>query len=143
MSNKKKYLSYREAWERIEAALAGGQYFEAVTICESIISDRLLSYVLGVDPDSRLTPKSPFGETIKKWRQLVDAEDRELVAEVDRWREDRNRVVHGLVKTAPGRPTEDVADFIERARLAAETGKRLAREVSNWHRKQLRKAQRT
>jgi hypothetical protein len=42
----KKYLSYREAWSRIETAKDNGYYFEAVTLEESIICDRLISYLI-------------------------------------------------------------------------------------------------
>ncbi len=43
--NVAKYLSYREAWARIKLARRQGFFLEAVTIDESIISDRLLSFL--------------------------------------------------------------------------------------------------
>jgi hypothetical protein len=43
-----KYLSYREAWTRIKQAQEQGFYLEAVTLEESIITDRLISYLVGV-----------------------------------------------------------------------------------------------
>lgn len=45
--NDLKYLSYKEAWSRITKGLENGSYLEVVTICESIIADRLWSYVSG------------------------------------------------------------------------------------------------
>ena len=139
MSNTPKYLSYKEAWRRVDAAIEGGYYFEAVTICESIISDRLFSYVTGVSPESKLKIKSSLGDLIAEWKKTAgDSLPKGLADEVDAWRLDRNSIVHGLVKSAPGRPTDDVGCFLEKAKEAAIAGKRLARQVSSWHKKRLR-----
>jgi hypothetical protein len=46
--NAAKYLSYRQAWARIGAAQGHGFYLEAVTIVESVITDRLISYLVGI-----------------------------------------------------------------------------------------------
>jgi hypothetical protein len=143
--NQMKYLSYKEAWGRINIGIEAGFYFEAVTICESIISDRLYSYVKGVDPDSSIRARTAFSELIKKWRQLAtllpsDPEHGDLGFAVDAWRKVRNEVVHGLVKSEPGTPTEDVGTFLERAEKAAKDGKALARKVDDWHKGELRRA---
>jgi len=45
-SNIRKYLSYKEAYSRMDKAIKNGFYFEAITIQESILSDRLLSFVV-------------------------------------------------------------------------------------------------
>jgi hypothetical protein len=42
------HLSYREAWARIGAARGHGFCLEAVTLVESMITDRLVSYSVGV-----------------------------------------------------------------------------------------------
>ncbi len=42
--NAAKYESYREAWSRIDAACENQFFLEAITIEESIISDRIISY---------------------------------------------------------------------------------------------------
>jgi hypothetical protein len=43
--NVEKYDSYREAWARIRQAQDSGFFLEAITIQESIISDRLISFL--------------------------------------------------------------------------------------------------
>lgn len=63
-----KYLSYTVAWRRIEAATTGGCYFEVVTLCESILSDRRLSYVLGVNSGGKWKASSRFADLIHEWR---------------------------------------------------------------------------
>jgi len=143
--NTAKYLSYRAAWKRINAAIESGFYFEAVTISESIICDRLLSFVLGVDPNCGVGATTSFAELIKKWRKLAhplpaDSQYGDLGAAVDAWRKDRNAIVHGLVKSNPGQPTESVSAFLIRAEDTAKRGKTLARRVSDWHKSALRSA---
>ena len=54
--NGPKYFSYREAWGRINKAQAYGFYLEAVTLHESIIADRLISFLVyaGAITDAKL-----------------------------------------------------------------------------------------
>jgi hypothetical protein len=98
-----------------------------------------------VDPSSKIHDRSGFGELITRWRKLAGAslikpDGSDLGRITDEWRKKRNIAVHGLVKSAPGTPTMAPDDFFELARQAAEEGKKLAREIQNWHRKTLRAA---
>jgi hypothetical protein len=138
--NLEKGESYAEAWRRIRDANAAGFYFEVVTLCESIISDRLLSYIVGKSGDA--TERTGFAKLIKKWKELAGDsippfESSNLADVVDDWREDRNEVVHGLTKSTPGTPTKPLQAFLARAKDAAERGTLLADRVSDWHKKQL------
>lgn len=123
--NVQKYLSYKEAWARIEQAQNDGYYLEAVTIIESIISDRLLSFLVGIgkiDRESKKVEKIGFGNLIDQWRSVVGQngaaspqaidEILSLVDRVNSWRDKRNLVVHGIVKSLPGTATEDVTSFL-------------------------------
>lgn len=42
--NLQKYLSYKEAWTRINKAIKAKYFLEAIVIEESIMSDRLISF---------------------------------------------------------------------------------------------------
>ena len=140
--NTAKYLSYKEAWRRIKDANTQGFYFEVVTLCESIISDRLLSYVRGVDATNKSTVLTPFATLIAQWRKLASGKlpahgNLDLGAAVDAWRVERNTIIHGLTKAEPGTQTAQVQPFLARAEQAAKTGTKLARDVSTWHKSQL------
>ncbi len=146
MGNTAKYMSYKAAWEKIKAAQAEGFNLETVTICESLISDRLFSYVLGVNPKSKLNECSQFGTLISEWRSLANGplpifEGQDLGAAVDAWRKERNTVIHAIAKSIPGTPTILISDYESKAKRCAETGAKLARKVSDWHRQQLSIAQ--
>jgi len=141
-TNTAKYLSYAEAWRRIKAATAQGFHFEVVTLCESIISDRLLSYVRGFNPSSKANVRTQFASLISEWRKLAVRDlppygASDLGAAVNTWREERNAVVHSLTKSEPGTPTSQLQSFITRAEQAAKAGEGLARAVSNWHKRRL------
>ncbi|MFP5229566.1 MAG: hypothetical protein ACLGXA_18285 [Acidobacteriota bacterium] len=139
--NTAKYLSYREAWRRINAAITDGYFFEAVTLCESIISDRLLSYVRGVSPSSKATIRTSFATLITEWRKLAGTfpvhQTTDLGEAIDRWRVGRNAVVHGMTKSMPDTATHELQSYMKRVEEAARSGAALARAVSNWHRRQL------
>jgi hypothetical protein len=143
-TNGAKYLSYKVAWARINQAQAAGFSFEVVTLCESIISDRLLSFVLGVAPSTKADTRTSFDSLIKLWGKHAPArpaakDGSDLISAVDAWRVQRNAVVHGMAKSMPGSPTQAVSTFMQRAACAASEGIRLAKEVQSWHRKQLPK----
>lgn len=66
--NGAKYLSYREAWARIKLARRQGFFLEAVTIEESIISDRLLSFLeKGCGLTLRDATKGNLNQIVQKW----------------------------------------------------------------------------
>lgn len=135
--NVTKYLSYREAWTRIKQAQSQGFYLEAVTIVESIITDRLTSYLISIGEIQPTAVKiyPTFKKLIDIWKQhyTVDTQDcRDLQIAVDKWREQRNKVVHGMVKSHPGTATNSIVDFLLEAKLTAAEGERLARAVSKW-----------
>lgn len=141
--NLAKYISYKEAWARIKDANRKGFHFEVVTICESIISDRLQSYVLGVTIGTSSNEHYTFKKLISKWRSLENGKvpykkSADLSMEVDEWRKARNEVVHGLVKSKPGQATENVESFLLKAEKTAQAGMVLARQVSDWHNNRLK-----
>jgi hypothetical protein len=140
--NISKYLSYQEAWTRIKQAQKQDFYLEAVTLEESIITDRLISYLVKkgvIEPSARLS-KYSFSRLIQLWKEQNDPiqikvqsiEIENLQIEVDAWRARRNNVVHGMVKSYPGHPTEDLVNFIAEAKATAKEGEILAYAVSRW-----------
>ena len=129
--NVKKYLSYREAWTRIKESQQQEFYLEAVTLTESIISDRLTSYL---KPVRHLS----FSALIEDWKGKDVSSDADssklstLQNAVDDWRLTRNKVVHGMVRSRSELEIDDVESFLEKARESAATGEKLARAVDKW-----------
>lgn len=81
-----------------------------------------------------------MNELIKKWRSefpngLSSGNYYNLIETVDRWRLSRNKVIHAIVKSKPGQPTQSIDLFLQQAQEAAEAGNKIAREVCNWSKK--------
>ncbi|WP_228014440.1 hypothetical protein [Fortiea sp. LEGE XX443] len=141
--NAAKYLSYREAWARIKVACQEGFYLEAITLQESIITDRLISYltVVGeIQKPTEVHQYPSFGKLIQLWKKqnplpIEVGGQTSLQEAVDQWRILRNQAVHGMVKSHPGTPTVPVDDFLAVAERAAHEGTLLAKTVSEWCRK--------
>lgn len=137
--NAAKFWSYREAWTRIKQAQEQGFYLEAVTIEESIISDRLMSYLASAGTGEQVENSGhhpSFRRLIQLWReQCLLAEPQEswtLQEQVDQWRLRRNTVVHGIVKLPDEAPQDTIIQFVEEAKQSAEEGERLSRAVDDW-----------
>ena len=121
-SNANKYFSYREAWVRIKKAQGYGFYLEAVTLEESIIADSLVSFLVCVgeiEAGSQIE-KHSFAQLIQRWMKHVPEPIPikyfpDLRSAIEEWRKHRNKVVHGIVKSAPGSNHKDVLDFLEKA----------------------------
>lgn len=138
--NAKKHDSYREAWSRIKLAQESNFFLEAITVEESIISDRLISLLSSTAVSNPITKNKhgkwpSFGQLIQKGRSEFP-DEADLIDKVDHWRADRNNAVHAIVKSDPGQPTSPVDEFLLEAQAAAEAGEKLAKEVTRWCEKQ-------
>jgi hypothetical protein len=140
--NSTKYESYREAWSRIKLAQENHFFLEAIAIQESIISDRLFSFL------SRPTSPNPLSKNnngqfpllsrlIEHWRSqfpdgIQSGSYPDLIKAVDDWRQMRNEALHAIAKSEPGQPTQPIDLFLQKAKDAAEKGESLTREICNW-----------
>jgi len=149
--NMNQYWRHREAWKRIESANEAEYYFEVVTLCESVISDRLLSYIGGVNPQIQTGRYETFAELIRTWKRLVSAREDDKVPQiankdlctcVDEWRKKRNEIIHGLAKSRRGTNSETLDEFLGRAKSTANEGTNLAKAVNKWHKQRLKAHQR-
>jgi hypothetical protein len=145
--NLPKFFSYAMAWGWIKRAIAHRFFLEAVTLEESIIADRLISYlcrVRALHPDRSLE-RLNFGNLIASWKKIVPAPITDpffpdLQCAADEWRKRRNHVVHGTVKSMPGSVHHDIGTFKEEAERCAKDGQRIAMSICNWCEREKRKA---
>lgn len=146
--NAVKYLSYREAWARIKQAREQEFHLEAITLLESIISDRLIAYLVVV---GELDPTSKNGKgkhlslksLIDRWRKqhpepIVIGKSDNLQNALDGWRVQRNRAVHEIVRVEDGATALHLDEFLENAVRASKEGEALAKALSSWCQKMIR-----
>lgn len=142
--NHEKYLSYKLAHGRMKCAVEAGFPLEAVAIAESLITDRLLSFINfhGADFDPE---RSTLGGVAQKAAKICkettrDLQGEALAAEAERWAKERNSILHSIAKSGQGVGPKIAADaFVEHAHSVAVRGMELVKDVKNWHRKQLQK----
>lgn len=138
--------SYNEARARIKSAKENGFYIEAVAIMESIVCDRILSYLHTVHDFPLRTKKdwhhnmSNLVKEVRSRTTLTDQEGRCIWDLLDKWRRQRNEIVHRLVRSDPGEPTLPVDEFLETAKECCKHGEELVKHVINWNKRAKRKA---
>lgn len=133
-----KYLSYRFAFDEMRRASEQGFALHTITIAESILSDRILSFLLSRGETLRAGAETPLGTLVKKLEPYLLGSEKFTVAELEAFRRDRNEAVHALTKSMPGAAPMKIADFLVVAQRAADNGRELARQVSDWVKKEKR-----
>lgn len=145
--NSAKAKSYAWCFQRMKEAHEAGFHLEAIALAESIITDRLLSFIRGALKNGtghhvrqvmrRSADEVTLGPLIKCLEESA-IEPGIPIGELDAWRRARNTLLHGLAKSDPDQPTKDLDGLLREASTAAQQGRRLARMVADWHRRELR-----
>ena len=144
MSNTQKYLSYKLAHEKVVRAIDAGFPLEAIAICESIITDRLLSYAN--HHGGKLDPsKATLGQATTSIQKRVpdlaatDPLGAELVVQASDWAKSRNHALHAIAKSGQGTgPKVSAAEFDEFVMAVALEGQALMKRIKSWHHKLVR-----
>lgn len=157
---------YSYAFDRIEIAISAEYYLEAIAIEESIISDRLDSFLLkngyakpvelrhafnraeGEKNYSSLASKITKCSKVASTKQTEWASFETLSKRLQNWRKGRNSALHGIVKVTleyeESGENETLEKVLAKSKKIATTGKDLAEEVHQWRRSQAaRKGHRT
>ena len=150
--NVEKAKAYALAIDRMNSAIEGGFFLEAVTIQESILADRIWAALNAnkhiVTKKSNVNPTlKPLGSALREWCNLAakgfDSTLKDIpVARLmlDSWWSKRNALLHGVVKSLQGNAPSITADeFVNEAKLAAEIGKSYVADIMKWSKSKVRK----
>jgi len=129
-----RYRTYKASISRINTSIENGYYLEAITLCESLIADRLesrLNFLTGSDKYSfktlgKLQEGIGKNETDKSLIDLVEFNKGTL----DLWREKRNNALHAMAKMEDG-DSREWEDKIAECKKIAEEGEVLRKLVFN------------
>lgn len=135
---KQRQALYANAYTRIDEAIKQGFFLEAITIEESIITDRLEARVAWLSEQTQREFRNlgPLVRILKgddkniKIRES-DPDMQGLLLKIDKWREQRNEALHELVKFPDDVDEKCWEDFYSKTKNVAEEGKTLSRKVSN------------
>jgi hypothetical protein len=153
-----KYESYKAANNLLNDAIKNNDLprcIAAIAVCESIIADRLQSYLKFKAPEifvekgkeKKFVPTAKLiAECLKHFSEFrIDVnsknfgkvESKNLFKDLQAWLKSRNDICHGFVKSEPGTPTKEIGEFHKVAIQAAKDGFILTKLVSKWHKQQL------
>ena len=129
IDNMQKYANYKEQFGRLKKALNYKFYLEAIFIEYAIIEDRLesvLRHSNKFNPDKHNSLNSKLRKIKDMQREKKSLIKKylteELIEEISVWKEDRNKLIHALMKQ--NLHTEDLE------KIALE-GQQLAKTISN------------
>lgn len=124
-----RYLLYKQAISQFNRAIEHGFYLEAITICESMIADRLESRCAELNKPLGF---QMLGKLIKTLKQVeVDKALRNiLVKDLDEWRLNRNTALHEIVKFEKG-DFPNWENRVEASKEYAEEGMIIFRKIDN------------
>ena len=149
MNNFVKWENYKLAWDRINHAKVHGCGIEIVAISESIINDRLYSFIEG-QPNKHVEESANFCNKINAVQECIETSiqveikaregsslescsTNDLFSDVHAWREKRNKVIHGIARPESDRTPNNSVEFEELLAETANQGENLARMVIKWH----------
>lgn len=135
---KKRQQLYKDAYLRISQAIESGYFLEAITICESIIADRLEARLAWVHQQN--VDKRRFSTVGKLTQELCGAKLNESVDAIEIyrsvgvWADKRNKAMHQMVKLPEaGHETWEEKYLV--SEKAAKEGLKLSKQVSQLVRK--------
>ena len=133
--NYSKYNSYRNAFDQINAAIGAGFFLEAITIEESMLTDRLLRFCREKGFSKRAEKATLGNELIflkERPEGILQSEEIDFIPELDHFWSGRNQCLHQIAKSEPGMPTLDFEELIELAKKTAIEGRTLVNKVGKW-----------
>ena len=127
-TGQKRYQLYKKVHERINESIEKGFHLEAISLIESLISDRL---------ESRITFLKGNDFSFKTLESLirrieVEEDDREfkliVLDELKEWKNDRNKALHEMAKMEIN-DTETWEERMVNVQKIAEDGKELLKKI--------------
>jgi len=123
-----RYLRYKLAFERLDEALEEGWLLEAISLEESIITDRLIS-ILDAKGET-VSKKQSLSRLISHSKKLMIGSgatvDGDFFHELEQWRDARNECVHAFCKLDDHAYAENSAEiFSEQMMDTAKKGREL------------------
>jgi hypothetical protein len=132
--SQERYGLYKAAFEWIAKSIAEGFYLEAISLEESLITDRLESYLTWLTEDEfSFMTLGKLQESIKQ-HETDDALRALVLNDLDQWRKARNQAAHEMVKIEDGKKIS-WADRMRTNQTVAQEGLELVRKIDQQTRK--------
>lgn len=139
---------YTYAFQRLEEANEQAMYFEIISICDMLITDRIEAFTqyLLHDEDHQFTTMSSgnaaaaFGSAVKDNAPELYAskEYKDLLAQIEQFTKDRNTSLHSFFLIKNAAPNVSLDERVAYIEEFAEEANNLVRKVSNWVNKNMK-----
>ncbi|MBD2020474.1 hypothetical protein H6F43_09770 [Leptolyngbya sp. FACHB-36] len=132
--SQERYELYKAAFEWIAKSISEGFYLEAISLEESLITDRLESYLTWLSrTEFSFMTLGQVQKAVEKHE--TDTSLRSLVLnDLDQWRQARNKAAHEMVKIEDGKQI-NWGDRVKINQEVAEAGLELVRKIDQQTRK--------
>lgn len=134
---------YADANKCYSQAMNSGFYIEAISLCESMITDRieaLLQTIIHHEEPSQVRTES-LGRSMRKLKKRIPEqkldEYNSHLSRIKEWADDRNEAIHSFVKVTHGNFDIKVDDRKKNAKKTAENGMTLFRTWDAFTRKEI------
>ncbi|MEI7202160.1 MULTISPECIES: hypothetical protein [Pectobacterium] len=126
---KKRNDAQGKALLRIEQSISSGFYLEAITLSECVISNILYNYLEA----KNIKPQTHNLNNLIKLSRDNLGKKFELFNELDEWRVQRNKAVHGFVESSIEDMSITQDRFLEFSKSASEKGLELCKITFEWY----------
>jgi len=140
-----RHALYKVAWERYNSAIAAEFYFEAITLVDSMITDRIEAYIQHLlHFEEKHQKVMSLGEAVSAMdvarnerRIKSDVEYKKIKSAIIKFVEGRNKAVHNFVILHNDNAEMTAEDRISKAAETARYGRELFNLVNAYTRKQM------
>jgi hypothetical protein len=121
-----------QAMARVELAISGRFFLEAITLEECIVSNCLFNYLLA---KNEIMKEASLADLLKKMQRVntnASQEVRRMFLEIDQWRASRNSSIHGFITTRTSELHKSTEEFLAFSEKTAVDGLSLTRQLLLW-----------
>ena len=122
-----------EAMTRIEKAIDAEFYLEAITLQECLISNCIFNFLEG---KGRKPKKSTFQKLLYECKKEIPnnaIETKAMLNDIDKWRAQRNKAIHGFISSRSSSLSKSQNDFMKFSNSTSKKGLALCKRVCDWY----------
>ncbi len=130
---KARHDSYQAALARIAQSIVDGYFLEAIALEECLISNCLFNYLNNTGTTLNNPSFKLLLTAIRKDAQSLDGSIMSLFKNIDAWRVDRNKAIHGFITTTSDSLNRSRQTFQRLTETTAKEGEALCESVVTWY----------
>lgn len=125
--------AYQLAMDQVSKAVRDGYYLEAIALEECLISNCLFNFLDGVGTTLSSPSFHVLLKEVSRKQHLACEYPTELMADLDKWRKERNSAIHGFISAKSLEIDISRANFSESAKETAQLGEGYCKAVVSWY----------